>query len=420
MLSLVFIAFSCSDNVIDDELNKQNLNEERKSSMALSVDQAKIYASMFCNYLDEKDADPESNLKTRSSGKVNKELSNIDYYIENGDTLLYAFNYKDDNGYIIIAADNSTFPILAHSSKGNLKFKDINSESSLNLFISAYKQRTKERLAKVEDTEYYQNWKDLGNKDYEYEIIPNNDEPIPVTKGRRKNSSGKKSIYPYTGIELDAWCQEDGYNYYAPNKARIGCPAIAIGMLMYDTSQRMNGSFTPTYPEFNFFYDAYNMREVDGSETARKLRQIADSIPNYNWGARKDAESGASLDEIKIGLRKLGYKNADYVGEEVTRYRGVLLAAWEPSGKGHIWFCDGYYEQSYTCKKKFLGITIRTWTEYDDRLYMNWGWGPRHGNGWYCATDKYWTSNEGNDEQTLKIYPNIYINLNYYEYPKLY
>ena len=101
MLSLVFIAFSCSDNVIDDELNKQNLNEERKSSMALSVDQAKIYASMFCNYLDEKDADPESNLKTRSSGKVNKELSNIDYYIENGDTLLYAFNYKDDNGYII-------------------------------------------------------------------------------------------------------------------------------------------------------------------------------------------------------------------------------------------------------------------------------------------------------------------------------
>ncbi|HCC51955.1 MAG TPA: hypothetical protein DEQ30_07790 [Porphyromonadaceae bacterium] len=163
-------------------------------------------------------------------------------------------------------------------------------------------------------------------------------------------------------------------------------------------------------------------------------------MPNYNWGTSQDRPSGATPDDVLTGLRDIGFKKAqmvsynfetlynnlsfkgyNYFGQETTYYRGILVGAFAnyPYVGGHIWFCDGYYEQSYTVKKKLLGIVIKTWTEYDDRLYMNWGAGSSGGNGWYCATDDVWTSLDHPDVP-LKSNCKIYTNLNYYEYPNMY
>lgn len=433
--------FSCSDNILDNDLNKNNSNQDLElPSSKLNVNQAEIYASMFSSYLDEND---NPNAKTRSTLDKEKVLDNIDYLIENEDTLLYSFNYKDNEGFIIIAGDNSSFPIIAHSKEGNFYFSSLDKDSPLNLFISYYKNKVKKGISNIEitDNEYYENWKYLGEEGYEYEIVPANDEPIFVeSRGRRENSSGKTSIYPYTGKDLNYWCQEGGYNYYANSGTPIGCPAIAIGMLLYDTSERILGNTTSTYPSFGY-YDMYNIKTVTGpTDTARKLRQIADSIPNYSFKPVINGGSGATPYDILTGLHRIGYKQAqlvsynfetlynnlsfkgyNYFGEETTFNRGVLIGAYGPYGGGHIWFCDGYYEQSYTVKRKLLGITIKTWNEYDDRLYMNWGWGPDGGNGWYCATENnIWTSLEGNPDNTYKYNPMMYTNLNYYENPQYY
>lgn len=108
--------FSCSDNILDNDLNKNNSNQDLElPSSKLNVNQAEIYASMFSSYLDEND---NPNAKTRSTLDKEKVLDNIDYLIENEDTLLYSFNYKDNEGFIIIAGDNSSFPIIAHSKVG--------------------------------------------------------------------------------------------------------------------------------------------------------------------------------------------------------------------------------------------------------------------------------------------------------------
>lgn len=59
----------------------------------------------------------------------------------------------------------------------------------------------------------------FGKDGYEYEVELSDDEPKPESSqtrsSRRKDSSGKKSIYPYTGKDLNYWCQEGGYNFYA-------------------------------------------------------------------------------------------------------------------------------------------------------------------------------------------------------------
>lgn len=259
----------------------------------------------------------------------------------------------------------------------------------------------------------------------------------------RKHSTGKKTIYPYTGEKLSNWCQFGNFNSYAPNQAAIGCPALAIGMLLFDCAHRdLSKREQVTVPRFPYHAERATIENEDGKRVSMALRQIADSIPNYRWGAKPGAESSANAVDILEGLKKLGfrqaelrpydfetlYQNMSYKGQiygptlfDVSR--GVLIGAndlRDPS-KGHIWFCDGYYEQSFKVTKKFLFIKIKSWTEYDDRLYMNWGWGPKGGNGWYSADDNVWTSIEGNPEVYLKYRPMIFTNLRYYtspEYPQ--
>lgn len=80
-------------------------------------------------------------------------------------------------------------------------------------------------------------------------------------------------------------------------------------------------------------------------------------------------------------------RGLDYFGNEIVWHRGVLLCGygWDT---GHIWFCDGYYEQAYKVTRKrkrlFHRTKIETWTEYENKLYMNWGWNDG-ANGWYSV-----------------------------------
>lgn len=438
LIPLAGILFSCTENKLEDELQLGNNKQESYISCKLNIKQATAYANIFSTYLDENDQ-PEERKGTRSFTDEEKALKGIDFLIEGKDTLMYAFNYDNNNGFIIISGDNSSFPILAHAKQGNIDFNNIDINSPFYNFIMANKQQIKLNIHNPQavSSTYFEDWKDLGKEGYEYEIVASNDEPIAVeTRGRRKNSTGKASIYPYTGKELDTWSQKGGFNWCAPNKACIGCPAIAIGMLLYDTSNRMLGSMTSTKPSFGY-YDRIDISSyTKETETAKKLREIADQIPGYNWGKHQNAASGATPANILTGLRNIGYtkaqmisynfetlyqnlsfKGTSYFGKETTYNRGVLIGGFSSNG-GHIWFCDGYYEQSYTVTKKFIGIKIKSWTEYDDRLYMNWGWGPNKGNGWYAADDNVWTSLEGNPNVPYKVQAVVYTNLSTYEMPR--
>ena len=428
----VFSLLSCSE-VDTDEMGKTDIESQKNifpQNVQLGINQAKAYAVLFAK--DFKNNEIPTGI-SRAQDQQDNNIHDINYLIDGKDTLMYAVNYENNNGFVIISGANNSFPIIAHSSIGNINLKNIPVDNPLALVINAYKQKAKSALNDTTSihSAYFEEWKNIGKDGYEYEVTLSNEAPNHnASRVRRGESSGKATIYPYTGMELENWCQEGGYNYYADNHYYIGCPAIAIGMLLYDTSQRMLGNFQITNPEFTYT-DKNDLRSVTtGTETARKLRQIADSIPGYSFS---NSGSGAQPNSVLVGLHKLGYKKAqlvsydfetlyknltfkgrNYFGNETNFNRGILIGAFSPNGGGHIWFCDGYYEQSYTVTKKFIGIKVKSWKEYDDRLYMNWGWGPKGGNGWYCATDDIWTSLD-KDSKTYKIDTKMFINLNYYE-----
>ena len=432
--------FSCSDNDIEGLTSLKVQAEEQKAPFTkMSKEQATLYASLFSNIDDGEEVNAQ---QTRST-ETERVVSDIQYYVQDGDTVIYVFNYGQNQGYLMLGADNSSYPILAQSKEGRLDLNNINNNSFLKVFIESNAQRIKEEIYKPENvnTEYYEDWADLGKEGYEYIIEVADDEPsAPVTRGsgRRKTSSGKASIYPYTGKDLDFWCQKGGYNMSAPNLACIGCPAIAIGMLLYDTSERQNGNVSSTVPSFSYMDKSDIQSLTVESSLSQRLREIANKIPNYNWGKTKNAESGASPADIQTGLRSIGFTNAtltdynfetlytnlkfkgvNYFGNEQEYTRGILLGAFHTDANGgHIWFCDGYYEQSFKVTKKFIGIKVKSWTEYDDRLYMNWGWGKDNGNGWYAANESVWTTLEGNKQPVYyKRLPKMYINVSTYVRP---
>lgn len=432
--------FSCSGNDVECLTPSEVQAEEQKTPFTkMSKKQAILYASLFSSIGDGE----ELNGHQTRSAEAGRVVSDIQYYVQEGDTLIYVFNYGQNQGYLMLGADNSSYPVLSQSGEGRLDLNNVNDDSFLNLFIESNAQRIKEEIYKPENvnTEYYEDWADLGEDGYEYIIEIADDEPsAPLTRsgGRRKSSSGKASIYPYTGKALDFWCQEGGYNMSAPNLARIGCPAIATGMLLYDASGRLGGKATSTVPSFSYM-DKSDIRNLTSeSSLSKRLKEIADQIPNYIWGKTKDAESGASPKDIQTGLRNIGFieaeltdynfetlyanltfKDVNYFGDEQEYTRGILLGAFHTKANGgHIWFCDGYYEQSFKVTKKFMGIKVKSWTEYDDRLYMNWGWGKDNGNGWYAADESVWTTLEGGKKTVYyKRLPQMYINLSTYARP---
>lgn len=428
-MTLLAGVISCKQEAPTPASKQEAPSKEAAKSVQLSEQQARMYATMFLKHEDS--ISRPQNLRSIT---VPREISDVNYYVEGRDTLLYAINYGNNGGFVILSGDNSSFPIIAHSDKGHLVLSEVSSENPLHGALQGYIDKAKKHIndpSRV-NSPYFEKWKDLGKKDYEYEIVPENAEPVAGMRSTREYSSGKPAIYPYTGKDLN-WSQAGNFNSAAKDGGLIGCPAVAIGMLLYDCEHRINGSYTPVAPSLRYDAKFATANNTQGRDVSKVLRQIADSIPGYDWG--RDA-SGASPDEILIGLHKLGFKEAKwqkyhidalyknlsfkahiYGGVEDTCYRGVLLGAFANGGHygGHIWFCDGYYEQAYKVTKKFLFIKLKTWTEYEDRIYMNWGWGPDGGNGWYTATDDVWFD-ENKRGRALKEEPQIMVGLHSYEY----
>jgi hypothetical protein len=125
------------------------------------------------------------------------------------------------------------------------------------------------------------------------------------------------------------------------------------------------------------------------------LRDIGNKIPRYNWGS---SVTSASQSGMLSALRTLGYTSAQDLPYDFYRtytnmrdgYPVILTATSSTVGAGHAWLCNGYQEFVWkvTQTTKFLGIVVKrkTWYEYADYLYMNWGW-YGEGNAWVDQED---------------------------------
>lgn len=161
----------------------------------------------------------------------------IDPYIVNKDTVLFFLNF--DKGWLILAGDKRTRPIVAESKKGNIHHNSI--PYGVGVWLDSYAEEIG-ALMKVGDcveNEHTGLWTKVSP--------PDNRKPDDPGESGGNKWVAIEHVYcdaSYTTIHIPhliqtKWGQENPWNYKCPIDTRYGercptgCVAVAISQLMY-------------------------------------------------------------------------------------------------------------------------------------------------------------------------------------------
>lgn len=340
---------------------------------------------------------------------------------KSNDPAFYIFNIEDNNGYVIVSADDAMYPILGYSFKGAFNFEKIS--PTLALFFNDYATAIDELRHNV--------------------VMPRND---VQNKWDELNYSAPiksvKNIQTVQPLLLAEWNQDVPFNSQCPADAAatssggrtyVGCVAVAMGQVMKYYNYPLNGTGSYSHSSFynggygtqtvNFANQTYNWSamqyalspsSVNYEEVAKVLFHIGVAV-HMQWGPDG---SGSQTNLIVSALKtyfkystscaiinKNSYTDASWktaIIQQLDQNRPVVYSGMPATGAGHAWNCDGYQGT--------------TGNEY---FHMNWGWGG-YNNGFFKLDSLYApASASGPAEQfvsSIQAIVNIYPASGYPEY----
>lgn len=372
LLLCVVCLVSCSNNNLES-IDNLFIKENRVKSFKVSPEEAKVELSHFIYQLDS------TNSKTRNLKEL--EISDV-YPIRNGvhtrtitfentndtktniDILLYAINFKNNQGFALVAADKRTSPIFALIDDGSFSIDSLNEDKDEG-FLSFLEYAVN---MEIEDIKRYQ--EEVENRSL-------------ITNGYTISSH-------YTPILHTKWSQQGVYGKYCPNGIS-GCVIIATAQILshYKTIGHVNWSYNGTMGSSDLHWD----------------RIISDC--NNNNGMLINSSCATSANEVAHLIRYLGNAlGADY-NKNSTGAKSSKAVDWFNHWGGlHASPLKKYNESAIfsaiksgnpvlargnSGKKKVLGIRVgwkggHSWV-YDGILiaskdgkshnfvHCNWGWG---------------------------------------------
>jgi hypothetical protein len=278
--------------------------------------------------------------------------------------LYYIFNVGESNGFVIVAGDDASLPILGYSITGHYDSKNL--PINLLKWMDGYK----DQLQYIKDdklsatSEIKTEWQNFGN-----------------TKSK---SSRIASVSP---LIQTTWNQNPYYNKFCPydnsGQSVTGCTATAMAQIMkywnYPSKGKGFGSYTvnggtgATIP-IDATYDWTNMPASLGtSSTTTQNNAVATLM--YNCGASvgmqySSTSSGATpTPEAYISnfsyantvqtVSRQSYSDSDWIqilNIELNAGRPIQYQGFNNTGSGHSFVCDGY-------------------NSIVEKFHFNWGWG---------------------------------------------
>jgi hypothetical protein len=330
---------------------------------------------------------------------------------KNAQQTYYAFDVNEDDGYVLVSAQNSVKPVLAYAFEGSFNMDNMHPGQAemLEWYENQIAYAGEQRLTAPAEIE--KQWIDLINY---------------------KPENGIKSYRSVEPILLVEWNQSAPYNAMCPEDAAaaggrvpVGCVATAMLQVMkhYNYPETGTGSYTHStwwnggYGTFtvNFGNQTYDWEAMPISangynEELAKVNFHAGVAVKMRWGPSGSASSTAQIENALVDYFRYDHAcdlvSKDYYGD--TEYRNILkgqldnnlpmVYSGSGSTSGHAWNCDGYI---------------------DDEFHMNWGWGGA-GNGYYTLDNLVSSATPGGDEYNFiydqKAVINIYPEANYPEH----
>lgn len=274
------------------------------------------------------------------------------------DALLYIYDDKDGEGFVVVSADDNTDFVLGYSESSQFDAKNIPSNM--------------------------QGWLEGMTQQIEY--------------ARAHGLVNRASAYPYPAISklcTSEWNQDAPYNQYAPvvsgQRCPTGCLATAVSQIMYYhkwpegpcSAIEAYTAYTynikrPQLPATTFDWanmkDKYSTSATNGEPVAKLMNYVGQALQmNY-----APAGSGATDNYVPSILKNyFGYftsaKRVERSGYSVSQWdelvynelkngRPVLYCGYTPNWEGHAFVCDGY--------------------DGAGMYHINWGWGG-YGDGYF-------------------------------------
>lgn len=301
----------------------------------------------------------DSVVKSRASSAPRVELS----YIQDGEVgkVFYVFNQSDDQGYVIISADDRVAPVLGYADKGSFDVSDL--PDGLKDLLKCYEEQIT------------------------YAVKSN--------AGVRRVSQNRAEIEPLIQTKWNQW---EPFNNLCPidpstgERSLTGCVAVAKAQLLYYHRYPERGRGTVSYDwknrilgadfsEANFEWDKmkleYDYDTPDPDNAVANLLWYCAVESRANFGSEStygnyDTSGLSQYFGYKVGIKWLRRDDtSDEVFEE-TLYQDlvkglpVLFSAKDPDNRwSHAFLVDGYRQ--------------------DDYFHMNFGWSGSY-DGYYLLS----------------------------------
>ena len=319
----------------------------------------------------------------KSDINYNEIIFDKDFTIYEGNTLVYyVFNVSNENGFVIVSAEDHVLPILGYSFEGN--YYENNQPPQ---FIS-WMQNYKEQILFVKENNF-----------------PASEEIIFLWEKYETRTEKDNGFYENRTIVGPLlgdikWDQDCLYNDSCPadasgpcGHAYAGCVATATGMIMKYHPHPHQGVGSHSYFHSTYgtlsadfgstTYDWANM-PVSGSneDVALILYHVGVSV-NMNYGpSGSSASTSVAVTALKTYFE---YKTSAFYDQKVyysdPAWNNMLIAELDndrpllyrgQGTSGHAFVCDGYDDDYQS-----------TGTLY---FHFNWGWSGTH-NGYYQLTN---------------------------------
>lgn len=389
--------------------------KDRSYNDALTIAQKSI--SLLSNDATRTKSDRQIDLtQTHAVTTENTRSSNNEQ-----DTLMYIFNFADEQGFVIIPKKANTPEILAITTKGSYDGKETENDG-FNMYMS------NARLMVDPDTM----------------VIINPGIPIDTSDnpGVGGGGLGDQIITEWkTETDYDTtrrgpllttkWGQELPFNYYCfengassgSDWVKAGCQATALAQIMayheYPNSLNLTYHFAPaTNLTLNWDYwkeDPYN----DPNGLAIFTRELGERL---NMDYKKD-DSGSTTIEAKNTLQELNYNTSNVTDYNIYDNSPIIgnLAGYCPvfirgrtgtdpnNSTSHAWVVDGYMITEETSREYQRQMGQINWTlvntVYIKNTYYSFNWGFNGtDDGWFFI-EKYSTGGAGG---TYTTWANVY------------
>lgn len=244
---------------------------------------------------------------------------------EVGTSNLYIFNNEAGTGFVIVAGDDCSVPILGYSDENNFKTEDM--PANLRSWLQRYDNVISAAVANHTEAtaDIAQQWTNLR-------------------AGRLPIEGGRESVSPWLTTQ---WDQDAPYNNLCPGsgstKAYTGCAATAMAQVMKFHNWPTTGTGSHSY-YCDAYYDYGTLSANFGNTT-------------YNWSAMQNTYSPSATGTAANAVATLMF----HCGVAIEMMYG-------PNGSG-AFIADNYY---YTGSHASVEYALKTYFDYRSSLHSEY------------------------------------------------